>query len=883
MKLLDRIKKPIRIIVDPIKEYPKSIAKYISSVTSIYSWLRIAQFSLIVSLILLVVDFYNIPSVFIKKIPTALFAICTVLLIAFFYFWIRSSRVLELRKIVIICEFDYLILVCFFGLTIYGAARVVGIRAFCVPLLVSIVLVWLIIVVFLIMRITTISKRSRKTNVTGNIVDFKEVVTGSIKPSNSRLILVSETDSRSDLLDRQFLVDEVVTSINSAISDQSFAIGIIGTWGSGKTTVLENVKSSLKQTEDSFDIIDDFDPWLFGNQESLLLAMLDAILKCTGVRYSPLKSKKMMEQICTTLSEKYYTSNILNALNLQSGTKENVIILKNQISDYLNYSDRRIVFFIDNIDRTSSENIVFLFKLLGTAFNIPRIIYVLAYDESRIQEAFSETKEIDNHYIDKIVQQEIRIPEITKEQKKQLFSIAFENLLHAYGIQYETLINLMAVINLIVSRVNDLRQFKRLINSVVSPVLYQEKHLYIPDLLAIETIRFLEPEIYEQIYRKRQYFISDDKMVDYDIMKETIRKKDFNEKGKHFFSKMFEGKTELKNCLGELFPYVRRFNNETDLIDDYYTPDGNYSKVQQDMRICSAKFFDLYFNHGNNAFKTISIGIDEFIQGLQEESASEIRKSLQEQIVLFRNDVKLWMETLYYKIDKIAKNGALFAHALYEIIYDLDDSTQFLSLSARERAIVIITELLAKSSDEDFDVFVSTLNCNYEKTIIIGKLVYWINNVRASKEPYLEKRQKIISDLYTNICRDIVEKRINIFADQYYHMYNTYALYEYCKEVDPDLFLNYISSVISPENVYRAIGDTVSLSISNQGYGYRINKETFLLYFGEGNIVEELMAKAPPKNDSERFLVTLYTRYRQNNEGIKENSFFFERPIDIKL
>ena len=883
MKLLDRIKKPLRIIVDLIKEYPKSIAKYISSVTSIYSWLRIAQFSLIASLILLVVDFYNIPSTFIKIIPPAFLAICAVLSMAFFLFWIRSSRVLELRKIVIICEFDYLILICFFGLTIYGVARVVGIRVFCIPLLVSIVLIWLIIVVFIIIRITTISKRSIKTNVTGNIVDLKEVVTGTIKPSNSRLILVSETDSRYDLLDRQFLVDEVVTSINSAISDQSFAIGIIGRWGSGKTTVLENVKSSLKQTEDSFAIIDDFDPWVFGNQESLLLAMLDAILKCTGVRYSPLNSKKTMEQVCATLSEKYYTGSILNALNLQSGIKENVIRLKKQISDYLVYNDRRIVFFIDNIDRTSSENIVFLFKLLGTAFNIPRIIYVLAYDESRIQEAFSETKEINNHYIDKIVQQEIRIPEITKEQKKKLFSVAFENLLHAYGVQYENLINLKSVIILIVSRVNDLRQFKRLINSVISPVLNQEKHLYIPDLLAIETIRFLEPGIYEQIYHNRQYFISDDKIVDYDIMKESIRKKDFNEKGKLFLGKMLEGKTELKNCLGEVFPYVQRFSNGNDLIEDYDTPDGNYSKVQQDMRICSAKFFDLYFNHGNNAFKTISIGIDEFIQGLQEESASEIENSLQNQIVLFRNDVKLWMETLYYKIDKIAKNGALLAHALFVIIYDLDDSTQFLSLSARERAIVIISELLAKSSEEDFDAFAATLDCNYEKIIIVGKLVYWTKNVRIYKEPYLEKRQKIISDLYTSICKDIVEKRINIYEDKYYHMYNTYALYEYCKEVDPTSFSNYISSVISPENVYRAIGDTVSLSISNQGYGYRINKETFLLYFGDGKTIDEIMAEAPPKNDSEQFLVTLYKRYRQNNEGIKENSFFFERPIDFQL
>ena len=57
---------------------------------------------------------------------------------------------------------------------------------------------------------------------------------------------------------------------------------------------------------------------------------------------------------------------------------------------------------IDNIDRADADNVLFLFKLIGTVFDLPNIVYVLAYDPKRIEEIFSDTNKINPQYTEKI-------------------------------------------------------------------------------------------------------------------------------------------------------------------------------------------------------------------------------------------------------------------------------------------------------------------------------------------------------------------------------------------------------------------------------------------------------------------------------------------------
>ena len=120
---------------------------------------------------------------------------------------------------------------------------------------------------------------------------------------------------------------------------------------------------------------------------------------------------------------------------------------------------------IDNIDRADADNVLFLFKLIGTVFDLPNIVYVLAYDPKRIEEIFSDTNKINPQYTEKIIQQEINVPRISEEAIKRIGYESIERLLTYYGVRTSEMQHYKTVTDTICRLVSDLRQLKRLFNT----------------------------------------------------------------------------------------------------------------------------------------------------------------------------------------------------------------------------------------------------------------------------------------------------------------------------------------------------------------------------------------------------------------------------------
>ena len=70
-----------------------------------------------------------------------------------------------------------------------------------------------------------------------------------------------------------------------------------------------------------------------------------------------------------------------------------------QIGSYLLDQNKKVVFVIDNLERASAENIIFLFKLISTVFDLPNIIYLLSYDQARMNEILSDTAQINPKFV----------------------------------------------------------------------------------------------------------------------------------------------------------------------------------------------------------------------------------------------------------------------------------------------------------------------------------------------------------------------------------------------------------------------------------------------------------------------------------------------------
>jgi hypothetical protein len=82
-----------------------------------------------------------------------------------------------------------------------------------------------------------------------------------------------------DLFGRGPIVDMISNAIIQKAKNEHgcYVIGIYGKWGEGKSSVLNMVESKLLDNNDDNILISKFNPWLFKDQESLLLEFFNVL------------------------------------------------------------------------------------------------------------------------------------------------------------------------------------------------------------------------------------------------------------------------------------------------------------------------------------------------------------------------------------------------------------------------------------------------------------------------------------------------------------------------------------------------------------------------------------------------------------------------------
>ena len=183
--------------------------------------------------------------------------------------------------------------------------------------------------------------------------------------------------STEDILNRSIQAKDLVAKMLATdTTKEAFTLGIVAPWGEGKTSIIKLMQNYIPKEYISIT----FNPWIYRKKSNLTTLFFDE-LKNSIKPYSPTLASNI-DKYADLLSNvnngwTQFSAYLLRISN-EKTTSEQYQILKDNIKKL----SRKIIVFIDDIDRLNSEEIEEMLRLVRNGSNLPNMYFVLAYDKN---------------------------------------------------------------------------------------------------------------------------------------------------------------------------------------------------------------------------------------------------------------------------------------------------------------------------------------------------------------------------------------------------------------------------------------------------------------------------------------------------------------------
>lgn len=160
-----------------------------------------------------------------------------------------------------------------------------------------------------------------------------------------------------------------------------------------------------------------FHPWKYGKSSNLTYLFFEELSKVLAP-YSTIFSRDIIRYARTVSSIENSTMKFLGSILgclVPQTVEEQYEDLKKKISNI----QRKIVVFIDDIDRLGANEIEELFRLVRNTSNLPSMYFVMAYDKKYVVDTLNSI--FPSHslsYSQKILQEEFFLPVIKNNELK---------------------------------------------------------------------------------------------------------------------------------------------------------------------------------------------------------------------------------------------------------------------------------------------------------------------------------------------------------------------------------------------------------------------------------------------------------------------------------
>jgi hypothetical protein len=396
-----------------------------------------------------------------------------------------------------------------------------------------------------------------------------------------------------------------IIKFQSKVDHSCFTIGVYGKWGEGKTSLMNMVCENLKN-EKGIKIIH-FNPWLFKDQESLLLDYFKTL-------QSGITNKKVVEKI-----KKYgplVSIGISGVLNLAlpgtgsllkgsldqvidavSEIKNDLASLKKEVNDSIILSKQHYLIIIDDVDRLDKDELHTLFKLVRQNADFVNTTYMIAMDDELVAKSIgcrfeSGDEKSGKNFLEKIIQVPFFVPKVQRGHLNKMLNTLLlpkiEILLSESGKRTTKIDEIKESLNLYVSPLfNSAREIIVYINSltIILPLVY--KDVNISDLCLLEALKLFHPKGYN-IIRHNKLIITDSIEPSFKDISESpeIRQHKRND----FIEKLFE------NIESDKTLYLKEIIER--LLGPFISPSyHNNVHTLNEKSICSSYYFNNYFQY----------------------------------------------------------------------------------------------------------------------------------------------------------------------------------------------------------------------------------------------------------------------------------------------
>jgi predicted KAP-like P-loop ATPase len=402
-----------------------------------------------------------------------------------------------------------------------------------------------------------------------------------------------------DELGRAGFAQKLGDTIRDWERNESIVIALYGSWGSGKTSILnmslEHIENTAREwTIDKRPIIIRFNPWNFSEQDQLLQAFFQQ-LHAEVSRVDPRHGKELKEQL-GQLAKSLGAFKDLPTIGGLFGTAASIAKSRwpdkslNELKAGLNRVfaslGRRLVIVLDDIDRLTQQEIRQLFQMIKINADFPNTIYLASFDRHVVESALNTEQGIlGRDYLEKIVQVGFDVPPIDPSYLAQFLTKELDKVLSASSTEhwdarrwgnlyYSGFRSLFTTLRDVKRYVNGLAFNLRLILGEVNPV----------DFIGLEALRVFTPEVYRGIATNKSLFSGTGK-----TWGQPIDKKELTSAYEQVFETAGARKAIARSICQQLFPQMHRVYQNT-----FY---GNDSLKQwrAERRIAADDVFDVYF------------------------------------------------------------------------------------------------------------------------------------------------------------------------------------------------------------------------------------------------------------------------------------------------